>query len=149
MVADAVGFDILGVHPGAGDFHAEGDGFHHGAVAEAAAAHVVDFAGAGSDGEALESGDEVGGVDVVAHLLALVAEDVVGAARHSALHQVGQEAVQLGAAVAGSGKLTTTEDAGVHAKRGVDCRYRTKMSAWIPIRKRGRIGIDPRFALKQ
>ena len=62
----------------------------------AAAAHVVDLAASGSAKECLERCDEVVGVDGVADLLTLVAEDSVGTVFHRAAHQVGEEAVQFG-----------------------------------------------------
>ncbi len=43
-------------------------------------------------------------MDVVADLLAAVAEDRVGLAGHRAAHQVGEEAVQLGRRVVGPGE---------------------------------------------
>ena len=48
-------------------------------------------------------------MDVVAHLLAPVAEDRVGLAGHRALHQVGEEAVQLRAGVLGAGQAAAAE----------------------------------------
>ncbi len=65
----------------------------------AAAAEVVDGCGARAAMEGVEGADDVAAVDVVAHLLALVAEDRVRRPGDRAAHQVGQEAVQLGARV--------------------------------------------------
>ena len=48
-------------------------------------------------------------MDVVAHLLAAVAEDRVGLAGHRAPHQVGEEAVQLRAGVVGAGQAAAAE----------------------------------------
>ena len=70
------------------------------AVAESAAAEVVD-AGMGRIG--VEGGDRpgnVGGVKVVTHLLAVIPVDRVWVARNCALHEVGQETVELGAGMA-------------------------------------------------
>ncbi len=59
--------------------------------------------------EGLERGDEVGGVDVVAHLLPAVAEHGVGLAEHGAAHQVGQEPVQPRARVVGAGQAAAAK----------------------------------------
>ncbi len=75
----------------------------------APAADVVDGRGLRLLVEEQEGVDEVGAVQVVAHLLALVAEDRVGVAGHGALHQVGEEAVQLGAGVVGAGEAAGAE----------------------------------------
>ena len=56
------------------------------------------------------------GVDVVADLLALVAEDAVGAALEAALDEVAEEAVQLDAGVVGAGEAAAAEAAGGHAE---------------------------------
>ena len=55
-------------------------------------------------------------VDVVADLLALVAEDPVGRARQRHLHQIGEEAVQLDAAVLRAGQAAAPEDADLEAE---------------------------------
>src|SRR5207248_1146252 len=82
-----------------GDLLAELDRLEHRAVAGAAAADVVDGCDARALAELVEGGDEIGTVDVVAHLLAAVAEDGVGPRGDDAAHQVSEEAVQLGAGV--------------------------------------------------
>jgi hypothetical protein len=77
-----------------------------------AAAEVVDLAGArGGDEGGHEAGD-VEGVDVVAHLLALVAEDLVLAALEIAFHEVAEEAVEFDAAVIGAGEAAAAQRAG-------------------------------------
>jgi hypothetical protein len=53
-------------------------------------------------------------VDVVAHLLALVAEDPVLAALEVALDQVAEEAVELDAGVVGPGQAAAAQAAGGH-----------------------------------
>ena len=63
----------------------------------------------------MKRGDVVG-VDVVAHLLAFVAEDAVLAAFEVALHQVAQEAVQLDAGVIRPGEAAAAQAAGRHAE---------------------------------
>ena len=69
------------VHLLAGAAARRGDRFQHRAVAVPAAAGVVDLAGPRGLVELPEHVDQVAGVDVVADLLALVAEDRVGLAR--------------------------------------------------------------------
>ena len=61
-------------------------------------------------------------VDVVAHLLALVAEDPVLAALEVALHQVAQKAVQLDAA----------SDSGRSGSRRADSRSACRSSGRTP-----------------
>ena len=55
-------------------------------------------------------------MDVVAHLLALVAEDLVFAPFDVALHQVAEEAVQLDAGVIRAGEAAAAQAAGGHAE---------------------------------
>ena len=55
-------------------------------------------------------------MDVVAHLLALVAEDLVFAAFEVALHQVAEKAVQLDAGVVRAGQAAAAQAAGRHAE---------------------------------
>ncbi len=66
-----------------------------GAAVAASAAEIVDLAAARGRDERLDELRDVERVDVVAHLLALVAEDRVAPAFEIALHEVAQEAVQL------------------------------------------------------
>ena len=95
MIADAVLLDVgMGLWLARHTFdHREG--FENRARVGLAAAKVVHLAHArGFDKCRHEAGD-VQGVDVVAHLLALVAEDFVFTSFEVAFDQVGQEAVQL------------------------------------------------------
>src|SRR5208283_554498 len=80
VVADAVLVDILPVHCFAGHFCDLGDGFEDGNAVFAAAAEVVDLAGARIGGKLFDGADDIVAVDVVAHLLALVADDRIRAA---------------------------------------------------------------------
>ena len=114
MVADPRLLAHLPAQLAAGDPLADLDRLQHRAVGEAAAADVVDGGGAGRLAEGVEGGDQVGAVDVVADLLALVAEDGVRGAGDGALHQVGEEAVQLGAGVLGAGQAAAAEADGRH-----------------------------------
>ncbi len=80
------------------------------------AAEVVDLARRGRVDERLDEAGDVEAVDVVADLLALVAEDPVLAPLEVALHEVAQEAVQLDAAVVRPGQAAAAEAAGRHAE---------------------------------
>ena len=66
--------------------------------------------------ESRERRDEIGGVDVVAHLLAAVAEHGVRLAGHRAAHQIGEEAVQLRARVVGAGQAAAAKADGGHVE---------------------------------
>ena len=55
-------------------------------------------------------------MNVVAHLLALVAEHLVGSSADDALHQVGEEAVQLRSRVIWSSEAASTEAGSLHSK---------------------------------
>ena len=55
-------------------------------------------------------------MDVVAHLLAAVAEHRVGRAHHGAAHEIREEAVERGARVTGAGETATTKDRRAHAE---------------------------------
>src|SRR3954468_11449149 len=93
----------------AGDTLAHPDRLDHRAVAAAAPTEVVDRPHAGRAVERLERPRAVGGVDVVPHLLAAVAEDRVALARHGAAHQVRQEPVELRTSVVGPGQAAASE----------------------------------------
>src|SRR6266498_2211716 len=77
-----------------GDVLAQRDRLEHRAVAVARTTHVVHLGFAGRAIELMERRDKVGAVDVVADLLALVAEDRVGLAGAHAFHQICQKAVE-------------------------------------------------------
>jgi hypothetical protein len=109
VIADPVLVAELPVELAAGDPLAGLDRLQHRAVGEAPAADVVDRRRLRVGGKGEEGVDEVGAVDVVAHLLAAVAEDGVVLAGHRALHQVGEEPVQLGAGVLGAGQTAAAE----------------------------------------
>src|SRR5438067_7575782 len=85
------------------------DRLEHRAVGVPPAAHVVDGGLARGALELDDRLDEVGRVDVVADLLAAVAEDRVALARDGALHQVGEEAVKLRAGVVWAGQAAAAK----------------------------------------
>src|SRR4051794_6237053 len=92
---------------------ARGDRLEHRAIRVTPPTDVVDGGGTGRLAEGLEGGDQVRAVNVVADLLAGVAEDGVWRAGYDALHQVGEEAMEFGAGVLGPG-----ETAAAKANRG-------------------------------
>ena len=55
-------------------------------------------------------------MDVVAHLLAFVAVDLVFAAFHVALDQIAEEAVQFHAGMVGTGQAAAAQAAGGHVE---------------------------------
>ena len=75
------------------------DRLEHRAVRLAASAHVVHRRRTGCAMEGHARGDQIGAVDVVAHLLGAIAEHGVLLTGHRALHQVGEETVQHRAGV--------------------------------------------------
>src|SRR4051794_23696597 len=79
----------------AGNPLADLDPLEHRAAVVPPAADVVDRGCLGARVKAQEGLDQVGGVEVVAHLLSLVAEDRVRRTGGGALHEVGKEAMQL------------------------------------------------------
>ena len=81
VIALAVFVHVMPIEFAAGELLDARDGFEHGDAVLAAAAHVVDLAGAGIDGEFLDGADNIVAVNVVAHLLAFVAEDACNARR--------------------------------------------------------------------
>ena len=83
----------------AADFFAEIDRFEHRAIAVAAAANVINFARARRANKRGEGVHQIGAVNVVAHLFALVTEDAIRPPGDGADHQVGQKPVQLRAGV--------------------------------------------------
>ena len=95
VVADPVFVEILKHLRLAGDAFGDGEGFEDGAGVGTTAPDVVDFGDAGRGNEGRDELGDVVGVDVVADLLAFVAEDFVFPAFEVALHEVGQKAMQF------------------------------------------------------
>jgi hypothetical protein len=119
-VADMIPFpvfvDISGEHFLAREFFDSSKGFQNGATVGAATAEIIDLRRARF---LKKCGDKVGyiqRVDVIPDLLALVSVHVVRLALEIAFHEVGEKAVELDAAVVGSGEAATTEAAGFHSK---------------------------------
>ncbi len=116
VVADAIGLAVRPPQLLAGNCLAQRDRFLHRAIAVTRTAHVVHLADAGGLVELIKRRDQVGAMDVVPDLFALVAVDDVGGSRTDTLHQIGQEAVQRGPRVVGPGQASAPEARGAQLK---------------------------------
>ena len=104
MVAAPRLVDVLALECAAEQILEPFDGLQHGDAVAAAAAQVVDGTGNGSLAERHDRRTDVVRVNVVANLLALVAEDAIGAPFADRARDVREEAVQLGPRVMRSGE---------------------------------------------
>src|SRR5271154_3110532 len=104
MVADTrpVGESVVKLAPR--DLVAEVDCLEHRDIRLAPPAQVIDGRATRIGMKRRERSHYVVSVDVVAHLLAAIAKDRVGSASDSALHEVGEKAVQLRASVLRAGQ---------------------------------------------
>ncbi len=117
VVADAVLVHVAPVHGAARwRFPTIAKGFQNRTGVALAAAQVVDFGHARRLPEFEHEARHVLRVDVVAHLLALVTENLVLAALHVALDQVTQKTVQFHAGMVGPGEATAAQAAGRHVE---------------------------------
>ena len=120
VVADVVSDAVL-VHIGEGLFHSgEGfgdlEGFEDRAGVSFSTAEVVDLRDARGFAEFPHEAGHILAVDVVAHLLALVAVDLVFATFEIAFHEVAEEAVEFHAGVVRASEATTAQAAGGHVE---------------------------------
>ena len=92
------------------------EGFQNADAVFPAAAQIIDLAHPWRLPEFLDKPRDVVAVDVVADLLALVAEDPVEAPLDVATHQVAKKAMQLDPAVVGTRQAAATQAAGLHAE---------------------------------
>lgn len=120
VIADVIAFAVLigiGVaHRFAGILGDDVKCFEDGTTVVFPASQVIDFATArGLDKRPHEPG-HIAGVNIVAHLLALVPKHRVRAAFHVALDQIAQKPVQCHAAVMGAGEASAAQATGGHAK---------------------------------
>src|SRR5579864_911645 len=81
-----------------------------------AAAHVVNLAATGGLEKLPECFNKIEAVDIVTHLLALVAEDAVWLAVNHAFHQVRQETVQFRTGMARPCQATAAEANRFHSE---------------------------------
>ena len=116
VVAEAVFGDVSVNLFFAAEFCGEGESFQYRTGVTFPAAHIVNFTHAGGREELFDESADVEGMDVVADLLARVAENFVFAAFKVALDEVTEEAVEFDAAVVGAGEAATAEAAGGHGE---------------------------------
>ena len=120
VVADVVADAVL-VHIGEGLFlSGEGfgdlEGFEDRAGILFSTAEVVDLRDARGFAEFPHEAGHILAVDVVAHLLAFVAENLVFAAFEIAFHEVAEEAVELDAGMVRAGEAAAAQTAGRHVE---------------------------------
>ncbi len=116
VVADAVLIDVGVLLFLAGEFLGDRKGLEDGAAVIFASTEVIDLGHARClDKGGHEAGD-VEGVDVVADLFPLVAEDAVFLPFEVALHEVAEEAMELDSGVVGPGEAAATQAAGGHVE---------------------------------
>ena len=99
-----------------GEFFGQGESLEDGARIVASAAEVVDRGDPGGLEKLLDEAGDVMAVDVVAHLLALVAVDFVFLALQVAFDQVAEKSVQLDAGVVRPGQASAAQAAGRQAE---------------------------------
>src|SRR5262245_40614520 len=114
MVAFAVLVDIFEYLFLAADGGGHLESFQDADAVVPPAAQIVSLAQSWGFPEFLDEAGDIVGVDIVADLLSLVAEDSVEASLDVAADQVAQKTVQLDAAVVGTGQAAATQAAGLH-----------------------------------
>ena len=119
-IADVIPFpiliDVLVAHLLSADRGNAVERLEDAARITAAAADIVDFAAARVAIERLDESGDVVRMDVVAHLLAKVAEHFVGALFQVAAHEITQKSVQFDAAMVRPGEATAAEAASLQAE---------------------------------
>ena len=116
VVAEAVFGDVSVNLFFAAEFCGEGESFQYRTGVTFPAAHIVNFTHAGGCEELFDESADVEGMDVVADLLARVAENFVFAAFKVAFDEVAEEAVEFDATVVGAGEAAAAEAAGGHGE---------------------------------
>lgn len=116
MVADTVFVHVGVLLFLAGELLCDGKSLKDGAGVILPSPEVVDLGDARCLNESGHEAGHVKGVDVVAYLFPLVAEDAVFLALEVALHKVAEEAVELDAGVVRPGEAAATKAAGGHAE---------------------------------
>ena len=116
MVADSIVVAVLIVHFVARNAFANRYGFHHRTVRKTTAACVIDFTLTRICVKSVEHLNQIVAVNIIADLLAFVAENCVLLARYATFHQIRQKAVQFCARVIRPRQATTSENARIHAK---------------------------------
>src|ERR1700730_2235246 len=109
-------FNVFPVQSFAADFLTEIDRFKHRAVAEPTSSHVIYFPASRPLKKTIEGLNQVCAVDIVSHLLGLIAEHLVPGACDSASHQVSQETMKLRPRMVGPRQTPTTKASGAHSE---------------------------------
>lgn len=120
VVADVVAYAVL-VHIGedlffSGEGFGDLKGFEDGAGVLFSTAEIVDLGDSRGFAKFPHEAGHILAVDVVAHLLALVAENLVFAAFEIAFHEVAEESVELDAGVVRAGEAAAAQTAGGHVE---------------------------------
>src|SRR5690606_870484 len=116
VIADAVFLQILIDLSLAGEAFGDFEGLPDRAGVGATPTDVVNFTLSRVLDELFDEAGHVVGMDVVTHLLAFVAKNLVFPAFEVAFDEVGEEAMQLHPTVVGSGQASATQTAGGHAE---------------------------------
>src|SRR6266849_7245351 len=114
VVALAVFLDVLPIHFFPGQLLDLRDGFEHRDAVFPAAPQIIDLAGPRRRRERLNLTHHVVAVDVVPHLLGLVAKDRICPARKRHLHQIRKKSVQLDPGVRRPRKAPAAKHAHIH-----------------------------------
>src|SRR4051794_29649332 len=109
VITDAIALVQAPVELTPANLLAELDRLKHRAVAVAASADVVNRGHSRSPMKGLERGHEICRVNVVAHLLAAIAEHGVALSSDRAAHQVGEEAMELRPGVIRAGQAAAAK----------------------------------------
>ena len=86
VIADAIALLVMPGEFATADFFTKRNRFHDRAIAKAATAHVVNFRNSRFIDEGRKRFHQVEAVNVITHLFAFVAEDVIGPADDATLH---------------------------------------------------------------
>ena len=151
MVSATIGITVGPFQLPTSDLAAQVDRFENGTASLSAAPDVVD----GSTKRVLvkmpECTDEVGAMDIIPNLFALVAKHCVRVLTDCTLRQVREEAVELGTGVPGTGETPTAKAGGLHPEispiflnQQVRCRLRHAEEAMGRVVNAHRL-VDPVF----
>src|SRR5881275_74675 len=116
VIADAVSLLIMPGEFAAADFFTQRNRFQHRTIAKAPTAYVVNFRDARLIDEGRKCFHQIEAMNVIAYLFAFVAEDAIGPADDTTLHQVSEKTVQLRPSMRRSGQTATAKTHRWHSK---------------------------------
>lgn len=116
VIANAILVGVAVFHGSARELFGDLKRFQYRATIGLSATDVIDLARAGILDERMNESGNVFAMDVVADLLAFVAEDPVFTPLEIALHQIAKKSVQLDAGMVRAGQTSTTQGTGRHAE---------------------------------